>query len=260
MISVPTTIHGRVLIEPDEDAAVSSGVLVGFHGYGQNADDMMAELRLIPGASAWTRVSIQALNRFYTRDERVVANWMTREDREFAIADNIAYVNAALDQVLARAEARALLEMEASALRGMEAPDFSPGPPSNMVFAGFSQGVAMAYRAALMGTRPVAGLIALAGDIPPELKADAAVVQPWPKVLIGVGDKEEWYSRDKVEQDRVFLESRGVPHTIERFDGGHEWTDAFRAAAGRFLMGVLQDPGPERYTMSAGSPDDSFQF
>jgi predicted esterase len=211
VISVPTTVHGRVLIEPDEDVAISSGVLVGFHGYGQNADDMLAELRLIPGASAWTRVSIQALNRFYTRgDAKVVASWMTREDRDQAIADNIAYVDAALDQVLARADVV-------------------------LVFAGFSQGVAMAYRAALMGTRPVAGIIALAGDIPPELTAGASPLQPWPKVLIGVGDTEEWYSPDRMETDRAFLEARGVPHAIERFAGGHEWTDAFRAAAGQFL-------------------------
>ncbi len=172
---------------------------------------MMAELRLIPGANAWTRVSIQALNRFYTRgDAKVVANWMTRQDRELAIADNIAYVNAALDQALGTAH-------------------------RPLAFAGFSQGVAMAYRAALMGARPVAGVIALAGDIPPELTTGAPSLQPWPTVLIGVGDKEEWYSRDRVEQDRVFLESRGVPHSIVRFDGGHEWTDAFRAAAGQFL-------------------------
>lgn len=99
----------------------------------------------------------------------------------------------------------------------------------------------MAYRAALMGTHPVAGIIALAGDIPPELTAGAPPLQPWPGVLIGVGDKEEWYSPDRVDADRAFLESRGVPHTIERFDGGHEWTDAFRAAAGQFLA---------RYTMN----------
>ena len=176
----------------------------------------MAELRLIPGVNAWTRVSIQALNRFYTRgDAKVVANWMTRQDRDLAIADNIAYVNAALNQAL---------RTEHSALS-----------TQHFVFVGFSQGVAMAYRAALLGTRPVAGVIALAGEIPPELTAGAPPRQPWPKVLIGVGDKEEWYSRDKVEQDQAFLESRGVPHAIERFEGGHEWTDAFRAAAGQFL-------------------------
>jgi predicted esterase len=229
MLSVPTTVHGRVLIESDGDAAVSSGVLAGFHGYGENAGDMMAALRLIPGASTWTRVSIQALNRFYTRgDAKVVANWMTREDREQAIADNIAYVNTALELVLARAEARALHQP------GMEVPGFSPGR-TPLVFVGFSQGVAMAYRAALMGARPVSGVIALAGDIPPELKTDVPARQPWPRVLIGVGDKEEWYSTEKVQGDLAFLRSHNVPHAITRFKGGHEWTDEFRVAAGEFL-------------------------
>lgn len=210
---------------------MSSGVLVGFHGYGQNAGDMMAELRLIPGASTWTRVSIQALNRFYTRgDAKVVANWMTREDRDLAIADNIAYVNAALNQALSTAHSAPSTAHPALSTQ-------------HVVYVGFSQGVAMAYRAALMGTWPVAGVIALAGDIPPEIKTDATLSRPWPKVLIGVGDTEEWYSPDRVEEDRAFLSARSALHVIERFDGGHEWTDAFRAAAGQFLTTVLQDRG-----------------
>ncbi len=205
---VPATVHGRVLIDNDEGAAVSSHVLVAFHGYGQSAEDMLEELRRIPGADQWTRVSIQALNRFYTRgDAKVVANWMTREDREQAIADNIAYVDAAL-----------------VAFQGRD-----------LVFVGFSQGVSMAYRAALLGARSVAGIIALAGDIPAELKTDAPHRHPWPKVLIGVGHLEQWYSSDKVDQDEAFLAARGVEHSMVRFKGGHEWTEEFRNAAGTFL-------------------------
>src|SRR5688572_5658420 len=143
MILVPATVHGRVLIDPDEGTAVSSlprrsrnaakegRVLAGFHGYAQTATDMMQDLNRIPGASDWTRVSIQALNRFYIRgDSQVVASWMTREDRDQAIADNIAYV----DAVMTRADAG----------RGF----------SRAVMVGFSQGAAMAYRAAVSGARP----------------------------------------------------------------------------------------------------------
>lgn len=218
MILVPATVHGRVLIEPGEGAAVSSRALVGFHGYAQTAADMMQDLNRIPGASGWTRVSIQALNRFYVRgDAQVVANWMTREDRDQAIADNIAYVDSAIEHLR------------------MEVPGFSPG---QLVFVGFSQGVAMAYRAALSGTRPAAGIIALAGDIPPELTTDAPTRNPWPKVLIGVGHLEQWYSSDKVDADRAFLESRGIDHSIVRFKGGHEWGEEFRNAAGAFLAAL----------------------
>jgi predicted esterase len=171
---------------------------------------MMQDLNRIPGANDWTRVSIQALNRFYIRgDSQVVASWMTREDRDQAIADNIAYVDAAMTNVG----------------RGC----------SRAVFVGFSQGAAMAYRAALSGARPASGIIALAGDIPPELKTDAATRHPWPKVLIGVGTKEQWYTGAKLDDDLAFLSKRGIDHSVVRFEGGHEWTDEFRNAAGTFL-------------------------
>jgi predicted esterase len=225
MILVPATIHGRVLIEPDEGAAVSLRLLVGFHGYGEAAGDMMDNLRLIPGADAWTRVSVQALNRFYTRgDAKVVASWMTREDRDQAIADNIAYVDAAL----ARAGAHALHSSHSH--ESTRAPEHS-----STVLVGFSQGVAMAYRSALLGARPVAGIIALAGDLPPDLKTGSAHRHPWPKVLLGVGKSEQWYAPAKVDEDLAFLESQGVDHSIVRFEGGHEWTEEFRTAAGAFL-------------------------
>jgi predicted esterase len=200
-------VHGRVLIERAEDPL---GALVGFHGYAQTAEDMLAQLQQIPGAGRWTKVSIQALHPFYIRgDSKVVASWMTRQDRDLAIADNIVYVQTALAQVLS----------------------VDSGVP--VVTVGFSQGAAMAYRAALRSPHPVAGIVALGGDIPPELKEDTSLT--WPPVLIGVGDREEWYVGDKLDADLRFLESRAITHELVRFDGGHEWTDAFRAAVERFI-------------------------
>jgi predicted esterase len=101
------------------------------------------------------------------------------------------------------------------------------------VFLGFSQGAAMAYRAALCGRYPAAGVIALGGDIPEDVKTQTAV--RWPPVLLGAGIRETWYTADKVAADEEFLASRGVAHQIVRFDGGHEWTDEFRLAVGRWL-------------------------
>ena len=46
IIPIETTTHGRVLIE-DRNGA-DAGLLAGFHGYGQNADDILGELRKIP--------------------------------------------------------------------------------------------------------------------------------------------------------------------------------------------------------------------
>lgn len=218
-LSVPTRTHGRVLVEDAAD--VLRGMLVGFHGYGQAAEDMLDQLRRLPGASGWTLVSVQGLHRFYTRDhERVIASWMTRQDRDDAIADNVAYV----DRVV-----------EAVARKTPGVPEKTPG----VFFVGFSQGVAMAYRAALLGRVEPAGVIALAGDIPPELRAPAAAARPWPPVLLATGTRDTWYTPARLADDAAFLASAGVPHEAVTFDGGHEWTGRFGAVVSRWLQARL---------------------
>ena len=88
VLHVETPTHGRVLY--DDTAGSTAGLIVVLHGYGQSAADAFADVGLIPGIERWRVVAPQALHRFYTRDQqKVVASWMTREDREKAIADNI---------------------------------------------------------------------------------------------------------------------------------------------------------------------------
>jgi predicted esterase len=213
IVRIQATVHGRVLVE---DAAASSlGLLALFHGYGQNAEDMLDEARQIPGAERWTRVAVQALHRFYTRDERrIVGSWMTREDRELAIADNIAYVDRAVAETLGP----------------------TPVSPQPLVYLGFSQGAAMAYRAAVLGARRVSGVVALGGDIPPDLRPAPAAA--WPPVLIGRGARDAWYTASKLGADVEFLASIGVPHEVVGFDAAHEWSGEFRRAAGEWLRRI----------------------
>ena len=218
MHTIAATTHGRYLVAPAETPGPAP-LLVGFHGYGEHAERHLAELDHIPGSERWMRVAVQALHRHYSESRRhVVGSWMTRQDRELAIADNIAYVR---DVV--------------SAVRG--AYDTS-GP---LVYCGFSQGVAMAYRAGLCAGHECRGIIALAGDVPPELRAHGAVA--WPPVLIGRGRLDGWYTREKMDADLAFLASAGVPAIPLVVDGGHEWTDDFRAEAGRFLAGLARARG-----------------
>jgi predicted esterase len=210
--SILTTTHGRILIEDPTDAQ-STRLLVALHGYAESAYDAVAAARRIPGvAESWRVLAPQGLHRFYTRDQqKVIASWMTRQDREDAIADNIAYVDAAIQSEIDRSPARTI------------------------VYVGFSQGVAMAYRAAMIGHHPAHAIVALAADIPPELKKEPRGSKRWPPVLIGVGAKEEYYTPEKVAEDTAFLASRGITHELCRFEGGHEWTDEFLGVAGRWL-------------------------
>src|ERR1035437_8105605 len=60
--TLSTATLGRYLVEPASQ--VSGGdapLLVGFHGYAQNAEHLLEELRRIPGAAGWTLVAVQAL-------------------------------------------------------------------------------------------------------------------------------------------------------------------------------------------------------
>lgn len=219
--TIATTVHGRYLVDrPRGDGPFP--LLVGFHGYAERAEDMLEALQKIRGDRGWLLLSIQALNRFYTRSQAVVGNWMTREDRDLAIADNIDYVAAVI-----------------SAVRQAHAAH------PTLVYAGFSQGAAMAYRAAAFAADtaahvpPAAGAIVLAGDVPPDVVAHLARLPP---VLIGRGTQDEWYTEEKAAADlRLFADAHGIPQW-HVFAGGHVWDDSFIAAAGRFLETVGMRP------------------
>ena len=196
--NVATTVHGRYLYEDRGPERL----LVGFHGYAENAEVNFAELQKLPGIERWSVASIQALHPFYTRTGDVVACWMTKLDRELAIADNVAYVRNVLVQL----------------------PE-----PRRLVFTGFSQGASMAARAA--AHIDCDGLMLLGGDVPPEVKTDHA---RFPPVLLARGTRDDWYSQEKFDADVAYFAPR-TRLTQCVFDGGHEWSDAFRDAAGKFL-------------------------
>ena len=208
--TIRATTHGRYLIDAPSGGE-ATGTLVGFHGYAEGAEAQLARLRAIPGADAWLLVAIQGLHRFYQRRaNEVVASWMTRQDRELAIADNLEYV---ADVVAAVAR---------------EWPDRGP-----LVFSGFSQGVAMTFRAAAAAPRRVDGVISVGGDVPPEL--DAAALGRIARVLICRGARDEWYTTAKFDTDIGRLRAAGATVTPATFDGGHEWSEPVGLAAERFL-------------------------
>ncbi len=208
--SLEATTHGRYLVSPPARGG-RAPLLVGFHGYGEHAGTWLDRALRVPAAQGWLVVSVQGLHRFYnTKTEETVASWMTREDRDLLIQDNVAYVRAVVDEVT-RAHA--------------------VGGP--LVYAGFSQGVAMAYRAAAFVGRPCRGVIALAGDVPPDVRATPAL--DLPSALIGCGTRDGWYRVETLEADVAHLRARGVDVEAVVFEGGHEWGRPFVEAAGRML-------------------------
>lgn len=207
-LNIAARIHGRVLVRDVPDPAI---VVAGFHGYMENAGIQMARLQELAGSAQWTLVSIQGLHRFYRgRSEEVVASWMTREDREDMISDNIDYADLAVESA---------------------AP---PGVP--IVTVGFSQGVAMAFRAGIRGRRRASGIVAIGGDVPPELVADETL--DFPAVLLGGGERDEWYTAAKLEADVAALRARGRDPQTYIHPAGHEWTSEVSRAVSDFIQAL----------------------
>jgi predicted esterase len=207
---VETPTHGRYLVRAPEGRGPWP-LLVGFHGYRENAAIQMTALERIAGTEDWLLVAVQGLHRFYTKGGDVVASWMTKEDRELAIADNVQYVQRVLDAVRA--------EFAAS---------------SALVFFGFSQGVAMAFRAA--AHVPASAVIVAGADVPPDVAAGTSV--PLPPVLYGRGSRDDLYTAELHAKDVATLERLGVTVESVTFDGGHELGPAFLAAASRRIASV----------------------
>ena len=208
--SIETPTHGRVLVR--EASTRPTAVLLGFHGYMENAEIQMDRLSGLPGSAGWTLVSVQGLHRFYRgRSQDVVASWMTRQDREQMIQDNIEFTSRVVEQCV----------------------------PADVPFftLGFSQGVATAFRAAVRGRRRAAGVIGVGGDVPPELLTDPESV--FPPVLLTRGATDYWYTTEKLDVDVAALRSKGVPVVSLVYAGGHEWTSETAQAASEWTRKYL---------------------
>jgi predicted esterase len=220
---VATQTHGRYLVDAPAGAGPQP-VLAGFHGYGEHAGVIHAVLARLDPGHEWLRVSVQGLHRFYNRTaNQVVASWMTREDRDHAIADNVAYALAVRDALMR---------------------DYAVAP--QQVLVGFSQGVAQAYRSAMAYGAPCCGIIALGGDLPPDVAPAAAGLPP---VLIGRGRGDTFYTGEMFAADAATLRAVGVDVTVHEFDGGHEWGDPFVSAAAAWLAARRQ----HRSSLAAGA-------
>jgi predicted esterase len=91
----------------------------------------------------------------------------------------------------------------------------------------------MMFRAASAASRPVDGVIAVGGDVPPEIgAADLARVS---RALVCRGTRDEWYTEAIVERDLRRLREATVTVRSLEFTGGHEWSDEVVQAAAAFL-------------------------
>ena len=216
--SIVTPVHGRYLLRvpetPEHGPLRNAPLAVGFHGYGESADTHLARLEAIPELAQWTLLSIQGLHAFYGRNREVVASWMTSQQREEAIDDNLRYVRSVVTEAI-----------------------HQNGEPQALVYVGYSQGVAMAWRAAVLGARRIDGLAVYGGDVPPEL--GVRPLTQCPPVLLGRGREDTHYTAAQFQADLDMLAGRFVAVEPYEVPGGHAWSEAVGREVGGFVSRLV---------------------
>jgi predicted esterase len=181
------------------DAGTARAIWVVLHGYGQLARFFLTRFEGL--AKDALIVAPEGLNRFYldAQHQRVGATWMTREDRENEIRDQLDYLDAVADELRPLA-----------------------GHPSLNVL-GFSQGVATACRWAIGGRTPMARLVLWGGSLPPELDGEQMRAKhPGLRVELVHGKSDPLVPGSVVEANERLLRPAGPPYRVHRFEGGHE--------------------------------------
>lgn len=195
---------------------------IACHGYGQLAASFLAQLSVLDDGTRLVAAP-EGLSRFYLPGEgatpgatrvhgpAVAASWMTREDREHEIADQMSYLDLLRDVLRDRVAA---------------------GAPVSVL--GFSQGAATASRWAIRARSRVRRLIIWGALLPPELASDDAVREKLAGTSVAMvrGDRDALVPAAAVEEQVAWLESLGLHTTLHTFPGGHRLDDdTLRAVA-----------------------------
>lgn len=194
-ITVPRTARYHTLGE----CGAAKEIWFVLHGYGHLARyflrtfEGMEDGRII--------VAPEGLSRYYLDEghTRVGATWMTREDREKEIADQINYLD--------------LLTTEIK--NGC-----APGIRMNVL--GFSQGVATACRWTALGRTLPKRLVLWGGSMPPDLENEL-LTERWKHTHVELvhGEQDELVPASVLSQSEARLRQAGVDYTVHQFDGAH---------------------------------------
>lgn len=194
-IIVPKTARYFVLGEPGEHITT---VWFVCHGYGQLASYFIRNFETIQTKNTLI-IAPEGLHRFYWEQfsGRVVASWMTKEDREDDITDYVNYLDMVYDEV-----------MQSFLKKNIK-----------VVVLGFSQGTATVCRWIAAKRRTLHHLILWAGTLPPDIELS---VFTGFKIYFVAGDTDEFIKKEQVEETEQLLASKKLSYRIIRYQGRHE--------------------------------------
>ncbi|MBX7095502.1 MAG: dienelactone hydrolase family protein [Flavobacteriales bacterium] len=169
------------------------------HGYAQLANFFLRKFDLLNAPHRYL-VAPEGLHRFYQEGSagRVVASWMTKEDRLNDIQDYVNFLDLLSESLLQQA------------------------PDAKIYVFGFSQGCATVSRWISLGKTRCEALILYAGVFPPDMNFDVSKeALSNTKVILANGDEDEFLSEKDWKLQSEELNNKGIRHELVRFNGKH---------------------------------------
>ena len=171
------------------------------HGFGQMAKYFARRFDVLDTQQHYLMFP-QGLDRFYMDNyTKVGASWTTREERDLHLFNQQAY----LDQMWAQ-----------------ESPhiDWSK---TKLHLLGFSQGVSVITRWAVLRQLPFDRMIMWAGGFPPELTSEKwAFKKAKAGFVVVLGNKDPFIDEQRLAEQQAILEQAIGQYELLRFNGGHE--------------------------------------
>ena len=234
-LSVTRTARYYTIGGEGEDLTESRELWIVCHGYGQLASKFLEPF--VPLATPSRRiVAPEGLSRFYLERSRVGVNtqagvgatWMTREDREHEIVDQITYLDTLLDHLLRVA----------------------PSHRVRLRVLGFSQGVATVCRWLVRGRRVRADEVILwAGSFPADVELPQLAQRlAGAPVVFAVGTRDELASWAAADVEVSRFSAAGIDARLVTFEGGHRLDTATLLALARDGRPDDAELGGEQHT------------
>lgn len=189
-LTVPKTARYEIIGSIDQ----AKIIVFALHGYGQLAPYFIRKFEGLDEKIAV--ITPEGLHRFYLSGSsgRVGASWMTKEDRENDIQDNLNYLNALYTHLCINKE------------------------KSTIVLLGFSQGGATAARWFAESPQLFHNLIMWASIFPPDISFPLVFTETQDHFFV-VGDQDEYFDGSEIETVCDFYNAQGFK--CLRFSGGH---------------------------------------
>ncbi|MCT4580893.1 MAG: alpha/beta hydrolase [Flavobacteriales bacterium] len=172
------------------------------HGYAQLANHFLKWFESIDSEEN-VIIAPEALHRFYWKgfDGKVVASWMTKEDRLNDIADYVNYLDQVTLSILQHVNRKTI----------------------KLNVLGFSQGGATVCRWVTQSNLNFDSLTLWAGAFPEDI--DYFEERDFFNTLnlhLVIGDEDPFYSKERVAKQTQLLADKDINYTLIRFQGNHK--------------------------------------